>query len=98
MSAVFRRENSKWLELKFDVNYTGSLPVHGRSITADNTGHTAYFDTGLGRNVTDGDMTVHSGLVSASDFVANGGSISKHHFQGGLIIDRDNVTFTACRI
>lgn len=98
MSALFRRQSGQWLELKLDVDFNGGAPVHGRSITAVNTGHTAYFDAGLGRNVTDGDMIVHAGLVSASDFVSNGGTMSKHYFQGGLIIDRDNITFTACRI
>lgn len=99
MSVLYRRQNNAWLQVKLDVDYNGGgAPIHGRSITASNTGHTAYFDSGLGRNVVDGDLIVHAGVVSVSDFVSNGGSMSKHYFQGGLIIDRDNVTFTACRI
>ena len=48
---------------------TGTI-THGRQITAQNTGHTAYFDAGLGRNVLDSDLIVHTGLVSVSDFVS----------------------------
>jgi len=75
---------------------SGSI-THGREITASNTGHTAYFDSGLGRTVVDGDLTVHTGLVSLSDFVANGGTITKRWFKGGLIIDRTNVTIRASK-
>lgn len=80
----------------FSVAGGGSI-THGRQITASNTGHTAYFDTGLGRIVTDSDLTVHNSLVSMSDFVGNGGTIAKRWFKGGLIHDRDNVTLLASR-
>jgi hypothetical protein len=51
----------------------------------------------LGRLVTDADLTVHTGLVSMSDFVSNGGTLTKRWFKGGLIQDRDNVTMRACK-
>lgn len=70
---------------------------HGFYVSATNTGHDAYFDATLGRLVTDSDLTVHSTVMSASDFVSAGGTISKQAFDGGLIIDIDNVTFNACR-
>jgi hypothetical protein len=73
------------------------LSTHGRDITASNTGHTSYFDSGLGRTVVDGDLTVHNGPVSLSDFVANNGTITKRWFKGGLQMDRTGVTLIACR-
>jgi hypothetical protein len=76
---------------------TGGSITHGRQITASNTGHTAYFDAGLGRTLVDGDLTVSSGLVSLSDFVANNGTITKRWFQNGLIMDRNGVTLTGCK-
>jgi hypothetical protein len=75
----------------------GGTITHGSEITASNTGHLAYFDTGLGRLTLNSDMTVHASQVSLSDFVSNGGSMTRHYFQGGLIFDRNNVTLTACR-
>lgn len=75
----------------------GGSITHGRQITTSNTGHDAYFDSGLGRTVVDGDLTVHNSLVSLSDFVANNGSLTKRWFKGGLIIDRTGVTMTACK-
>ena len=76
---------------------TGTI-THGRQITAQNTGHTAYFDAGLGRNVLDSDLIVHTGLVSVSDFVSAGGTITKRWFKGGLIINRHDVTLRACKV
>lgn len=75
---------------------SGSI-THGFQVTDTNTGVTAYFDSGLGRNLTLSDLTVHTGAVSASDFVSNGGTISKRDFRGGFRMDRSNVTFVACR-
>jgi hypothetical protein len=75
----------------------GGTITHGFQITAANTGHTAYLDPTLGRLVTDADLTVHTGLVSLSDFVGNGGTLTRHWFKGGLQFDRSNVTLTACR-
>lgn len=75
-----------------------AVPItHGSQASPSNTGYTAYYDTGLGRTLVQSDLTVHTGLVSLSDFVANGGTITKRWFQGGLIMDRDNVTLVACR-
>jgi len=83
------------------VATTSAVPAetvaHGSEITATNTGHTAFYDTGLGRYVTDGDLTVHNSTVSLSDFVANGGTITRRWFKGGLIIDRTGVTIRACK-
>lgn len=76
----------------------GTGPVaHGREITALNTGHTAYIEPTLGRYMNDADLTVHTGLVSVSDFVAAGGTLSKRWFKGGLIIDRNDVTIRGCK-
>ncbi|MGN8245225.1 fibronectin type III domain-containing protein [Cellulomonas soli] len=72
--------------------------AHGREISEVNTGHTAYFDASLGRTLTDADLVVHTALVSMSDLVADGGTISKRDFRGGLIPDRAGVTLVACRI
>jgi len=71
--------------------------AHGREITVANTGHTAFYDSTLGRYVTDSDLTVHNSLVSLSDFVADGGTITRRWFKGGLIIDRTGVTIRACK-
>lgn len=76
---------------------SGGSVTHGFQITPLNTGHDAYFDSGLGRTVTDSDLTVHASSVSASSFASAGGTISKHWFQGGLSIDIANVTFLACK-
>lgn len=76
---------------------SGGAITHGREMTAVNTGHTAYFDSGLGRNVVDGDLTVHNSTMAASDFGANGVTITKRWFKSGLVMDRTNVTLTACR-
>lgn len=71
--------------------------THGSQITTANTGYVAYFDSGLGRLVTDSDLTVHNSGVLLSSLVANGGTVSKRYFAAGVTIDRDNVTFVACK-
>lgn len=79
---------------------TASLPgspiTHGDQINPSNVGYTAYFDAGLGRNLVLGDLTVVSGTHWVSDFISSGGTLSKKHFTGSMIIDIDNVTFTGC--
>lgn len=76
---------------------TGDGPVtHGSQITAANTGYTAYFDPGLGRNLQLSDLTVISGTRWVSDFIATGGTMTKCRFTGTLIIDIDAVTLRGC--
>lgn len=75
---------------------SGSV-THGFQITPTNTGHDAYYDPSLGRLVTDADLTVHTAVVYMSDIAVAGQTITRHDFQGGLVIDVDNLTFVACR-
>jgi hypothetical protein len=80
------------------VTASGSPITHGFQITAANTGHLAFFDPGLGRPLVDGDLTVHADQVSLSGLgVANGATVSRRWFQGGVTIDRTNVTFNGCK-
>ena len=50
----------------------GGAITHGKQITTANTGYGAYFDPGLGRNLTLGDLTVVSGTHFLTDFTAGG--------------------------
>lgn len=77
------------------VNAGGS--IHGKDISPSNVGYTAYFDTGLGRNLVLGDLTVISGSHIASDFISAGGLMEKKNFTGDLRVDVNNATFRACR-
>jgi hypothetical protein len=70
--------------------------THGFQVLATNTGYASYLDPALGRLLTSGDLIAHAGVMSVSDLVGNGGTITKHAFRGGLIVDRDNITFNQC--
>jgi hypothetical protein len=70
--------------------------THGSEISTGNTGVLAYFDAALGRTLLLSDLTVHTAKVTISSLVSTGGTLTKHDFQGGVIIDRA-VTFVACK-
>ena len=74
----------------------GGAITHGSQITTANTGYTAYYDSGLGRNLQLSDLTVVTGTHWVSDFISPGGTLTKRHFTGDLIIDIDNVTLRGC--
>lgn len=71
--------------------------THGIQVTTSNTGHDAYFDSVLGRPVQDDDLTVHNSVVYLSDITAAGGTVTKRWFRGGLVMNRHDVTFRACK-
>lgn len=78
--------------------------THGSQITTANTGYTAYFDTGLGRNLQLGDLTVISGTHNLTDFTAGGtggtsGSpkvLYGYHFTGTVKFDQPWITLRGC--
>lgn len=74
----------------------GGPITHGDQITTANTGYTAYFDSGLGRNLQLSDLTVIAGTHWISDYLSVGGTLSKKHFTGNVIIDINNVTLSGC--
>lgn len=82
---------------KQNTSSGGGAITNGFQITEANTGYNAYLDPGLGRLVVAGDLIVHTGLVSLSDFTTNGGTLTRHWFQGGLNFDLNNVILTACK-
>lgn len=82
---------------KHNVSPGGGTVTHGFQITATNTGHDAYQDPLLGRLVVDSDLTIHASTVYLSDIASAGDTLTRHDFQGQLIIDVDDVTFVACR-
>jgi hypothetical protein len=70
--------------------------VHGSQINLSNTGWAAYFDPGLGRLVQSSDLTNVSGAARTSDFVGNGGTITRRRFLSDYRVDRTDVTHVAC--
>lgn len=87
---------SKRYGLVLDQPPANATITHGSQITTANTGYTAYVDSGLGRKLVLGDLTVVSGAVRPSDFVAPGGTITKKWFQSDVRIDQ-SVTFVGCK-
>lgn len=81
--------------VKFNTASTGTI-THGSQITPTNTGYTAYYDNTLGRNLQLSDLQVISGVHYVSDYVSAGGTLTKKHFTGSVIIDVNNVTLRGC--
>jgi hypothetical protein len=70
-----------------------STITHGIQLTKAMVGHTAYYDSTLGRNLTDSDLT--AGPTSTS---SDGQVIYAKKITGGIDINHNNVTLRGCWI